>query len=82
MPLYDFLNKETDEVVEINLSLSEYDNFLKENPHLKRVILGAPAIGSKGTQGALSKAGDGWKEVQDKVKAGLPPRLRGNIRTK
>tara|TARA_B100001094_G_scaffold331521_1_gene400151 strand:+ start:6706 stop:6954 length:249 start_codon:yes stop_codon:yes gene_type:complete len=82
MPLYDFQNKETGEVVEYNISISEYDNFIKDNPDLKRVILKAPGLTSSGGQGALQRAGDGWKEVQDKVKAGLPPSLRDNIKTK
>ena len=30
----------------------------------------------------LRQAGDGWKEVQDKIKRGLPPRYRDNIKTK
>jgi len=82
MPMYDFQNKETGDYEEHNVSLSEYDNFIKDNPHLKRVILKAPGLTSSGGQGALQRAGDGWKEVQDKVKAGLPPRLRDNIKTK
>ena len=32
--------------------------------------------------GALKKAGDGWKEVQDKIKSGLPPRYKDNVKTK
>jgi hypothetical protein len=82
MPLYDFENIKTGEVKELNISLSEYDDFLKENPELKRVILTAPKLGSKGTQGALSKAGDGWKEVQDRIKSGMPPKDKHRIRTK
>lgn len=82
MPLYDFQDKETGEVIEHNISLSKYDDFIKDNPNLKRVILKAPGLTTKGTQGALSMAGDGWKEVQDKVKSGLPPSLRDNIKTK
>lgn len=82
MPMYDFENKETGDYEEHNVSLSEYDNFIKDNPHLKRVILKAPSLTSGGGQGALQRAGDGWKEVQDKVKAGLPPSLRDNIKTK
>jgi hypothetical protein len=30
----------------------------------------------------LQRAGDGWKDVQNKIKKGLPPRLRDNIKTK
>ena len=81
MPMYDFYNEKTDEIETHRLSLSEREQFIKDNPHLKQQI-SAPSIVSKGGQGALSKAGDGWKEVQDKIKSGLPPRLRGNIKTK
>jgi hypothetical protein len=35
-----------------------------------------------GAKSTLQTAGDGWKEVQDKIKKGLPPRLRDNIKTK
>jgi hypothetical protein len=30
----------------------------------------------------LKKAGNGWKEVQDRIKKGMPPSLRDNINTK
>ena len=82
MPIYEFINTETEEVFEKVVPLGDFDQYLKDNPHIKRHYSSAPQIISKGAQGALSKAGDGWKEVQDKVKAGLPPRLRDNIKTK
>jgi hypothetical protein len=44
-------------------------------------VVSAPKLIS-GAKGTLQIAGDGWKEVQDKIKAGLPPRLRDNIKTK
>ena len=34
------------------------------------------------TTSVVTKAGDGWKEVQDRIKSGLPPRYRDNIKTK
>jgi len=81
MPLYDFEDKETGEIVTKMIKISDKDQFLKDNPNLKQVILSTPSIvGSVG--GTLSRAGDGWKEVQDKIKSGLPPRLKDNIRTK
>ena len=67
MPTYDFQDKET---------------FLKDNPNLKQVILSAPGIDYDGGKTVLGRAGDGWKEVQDRIKAGLPPSARGNIKTK
>jgi hypothetical protein len=81
MPLYDFEDKVTGEIVTKMIKISDKDQFLKDNPNLKQVILSTPSIvGSVG--GTLSRAGDGWKEVQDKIKSGLPPRLKDNIRTK
>ena len=82
MPSYDFENKETGEVEEHIMKIAEYDQFLEDNPHLKQVILKAPGIDYDGGKTVLSRAGDGWKEVQDKIKSNLPPRLRDNIKTK
>jgi len=82
MPMYEFINTETEEVFEKMLSLAEYDNYMKENPNVKRYYSQAPAMSYSGTQSKLTKAGDGWKEVQDRIKSGMPPRLRGNIKTK
>jgi hypothetical protein len=82
MPSYDFENKETGEVKEYIMSWKELDNFKKDNPHLKQVILKAPGIDYDGGKGVLERAGAGWKEVQDKIKSGLPPRLKDNIKTK
>ena len=81
MPRYDFLNTETGEVKEYTMSWKELDKFKEENPHLKQQINQLNMITNK--DGAvLKKAGDGWKEVQYRIKSGMPPRLRGNIKTK
>ena len=81
MPRYDFLNTETGEVKEYTMSWKDLDKFKEENPHLKQQISKMNMI--TGKEGAtLKKAGDGWKEVQDRIKSGLPPRLKGNIKTK
>ena len=82
MPSYDFENKWNGEIEEHILKISEVDQFKKDNPHLKQVILSAPTIDYDGGTSVLKKAGDGWKEVQDKIKSGLPPRLKDNIKTK
>jgi len=36
MPTYPFLNKETNEVVEYTMRISELDKFKEDNPHLER----------------------------------------------
>ena len=64
------------------MKIADKEQFLKDNPHLKQVILSAPGIDYDGGKTVLQRAGDGWKEVQDKIKSGLPPRLRGNIKSK
>jgi len=81
MPRYDFLNKETGEITEYTMSWKELDTFKKNNPHLTQQISTPNMItGKEGS--TLKKAGDGWKEVQDRIKSGMPPRLRGNVKTK
>ena len=82
MPLYEFENKETGEVEEHLMKIADYDQFLLDNPQLKRVYLTPLNIDSDGGKTVLQRAGDGWKAVQDKIKKGLPPRLRDNIKTK
>ena len=82
MPTYDFQDKETGEVVTKIMSISSKEEFLKDNPNLKQVILSAPGIDYDGGKSVLDRAGAGWKEVQDKIKSGLPPSARGNIKSK
>ena len=82
MPTYSVRNNDTGEVKDVFMSYSSLEEYLRENPNMESVIMEAPKLASHGTIGALQKAGDGWKEVQDKIKSGLPPRLRDNIKTK
>jgi hypothetical protein len=64
MPLYDFLNTQTGEVEEMMLSLSQREQFLKDNPHMQQ-ILGATATVSGVS--ITGKIPDGFKEVLAKV---------------
>ena len=81
MPTYVYLNKKTKKIEEHFISIADKDEFQKNNPHLKQQIT-APNINYSEMGGALKKAGDGWKEVQDKIKSGLPPRYKDNVKTK
>lgn len=36
MPIYEFLNKNTNEVEEINMKISDLDKFKDDNPHMIR----------------------------------------------
>ena len=82
MPLYDFKNIETDELEEHMVKISEYDQFLLDNTYLQRVYTKVASVSSDGGRDVLSRAGDGWKEVQDKIRSGMPPADRHLIETK
>ena len=79
MPLYEYRNKDTGEVITKMVKIADREQFLKDNPDLEPMI-SAPKITSG--NGVLKQAGDGWKEVQSRIKSGLPPRLRDNIKSK
>lgn len=66
MPLYDFRNKETGEVITKMVSIASKPEFLEENPHLEQIITRAPGITSGHT--SVSKmAGEEFKSVLQNV---------------
>lgn len=82
MPTYEFKNTKTGEVEEKVMRISELDDYKKDNPHMKQQISSDVKF-ITGTDGSvLKKAGDGWKEVQQRIQSGLPPKDRGRINTK
>lgn len=66
MPFYTFHDSTNDEIVEHKLSISEYDTFVKLNPHLIRYhdISTIPSMVS-GVGGI--KNDSGWKDVLSKI---------------
>ena len=66
MPTYEFKDKETGEIEELFMKLSEKDQFLKDNPNLKQQIT-APNFITRRDGDVLKKAGAGWNEVLQKV---------------
>lgn len=45
MPTYEFLNRNTDEIEEYTMRISQYDEFKANNPHLERHIVESPILG-------------------------------------
>ena len=45
MPTYDFMNKETGEITEHVMRISELDAFKEANPHLEQTPRKIPTIG-------------------------------------
>ena len=67
MPNYTFLNKETEEYIEVNMSISERDKYLEDNPNLQQVIHKAPSIGDSVRLG-LRKPDSGFRDVLKEIK--------------
>ena len=77
MPTYNFRHRETGEITEKFFSLSLREEYLKDNPHLEAVLLGAPSIGDPIRLG-IRKPDDGFREVLAKAKEAHP---LGNVNT-
>ena len=77
MPTYNFRHRETGEITEKFFSLSLREEYLKDNPHLESVLLGAPSIGDPIRLG-IRKPDDGFREVLAKAKEAHP---RGDVNT-
>ena len=73
---------ETGKIEEHMMKYSDKEQFLKDNPHLESGTWTAPGFSYNGFKSKETKAGEGWKEVQSRIKSGMPPRLRDNIKTK
>jgi hypothetical protein len=81
MPTYEFKNKDTGEVFEKIMSYEKKVKFLKENPNVQSHYT-TLNIDYDGGSSVLSKAGSGWKEVQDRIKSGMPPKDRSLIKSR
>lgn len=80
MPLYDFKNLTTGEVETKMMSIASMQEYVKD-PNIQQVLSAPNVIGETGGS-VLKQAGDGWKEVQQRIQSGMPPADRGNIDTK
>jgi hypothetical protein len=60
MPLYDFKDTETGEIITKLMSISSREEFLESNPNIKAVILSAPQLIS-GTN-LQAKQESGWND--------------------
>ena len=71
MPTYTMRDKNTDEVFEQFMRISEYDKYMRDNPNIERYHEGAAGIVS--IHGSLdSKTDNTWKEVLSKVSEAHP----------
>tara|TARA_B100000497_G_scaffold114853_1_gene137824 strand:+ start:406 stop:648 length:243 start_codon:yes stop_codon:yes gene_type:complete len=69
MPQYDFKNKETGEVKELSLRISEYDQWIADNPEWSRYH--SPTSSPKlvtGVKSAMTIAGKEWENKLTAIK--------------
>jgi len=69
MPTYDFRNKETGEVTEHIMRMSDLDAFKEANPHLEQTITRAPAFAG---DHITIKKDTGFKEVLQRIHEKTP----------
>lgn len=67
MPIYEFLNTKTKKIEEHTCSMSAYDSFKKNNPHLQRYFGEAPLFSYSGTKDFSGKTDNTFKEVMSKI---------------
>jgi hypothetical protein len=69
MPIYSFRNKETGAIAEVILRISDYDQYLSDNPNLERYYDGVPGLISS-SKTPLRQAGNEWRNHLDRIKKG------------
>jgi hypothetical protein len=67
MPTYEFLNKKTKKIEEHTMSISTYDKFKVDNPHLERYHSEAPLFSYSGVKDFNGKTDNTFKEVMSKI---------------
>lgn len=67
MPTYNFEHKDTGEVIEKYMRISEKDGWLEDNPEWKSVILQAPSFTGDHITATTKSMDGGMKEVLDRV---------------
>lgn len=63
MPTYTFKNKNTGEVIEHIMKMSEYDDYVSKNPDYERVFLDTPNVSDPWALGRLKPPHDFQKYI-------------------
>jgi hypothetical protein len=71
MATYTFRNKETNEVFDHSMRMSEYDSYMESNPSVERYYLPGDAMNIVSGVGGI-KTDNGFKEVLSKVAEAHP----------
>ena len=70
MPVYTFLDTKKDEEFTEFMSISEMEEYLAKNKHIRQVIMPINIVG--GISGVTHKNDQGWKETLSKIAEANP----------
>lgn len=62
MPIYSVMNKDTEEVFEVNMKFADFEQYLKDNTNLTQVFTKFPSLGDPVRLGRR-KPDDGFRDV-------------------
>jgi hypothetical protein len=71
MPTYNFKDNETDEIIELFLSMGEREEYLKNNPHMSQILLKPPSVDAGGGL-TVGKPDSGFRDVLKNIKSHHP----------
>ena len=70
MPIYTFENTKTGKVYDDMMTISEKEDFLEKNKHIKQKLTAINIVG--GIQGMTYKNDNGWKENMSRIAEAHP----------
>ena len=70
MPIYTFINKNTNKEFDEMMTISEMEKYIKKNKHIKQVIKGINIVASVGSR--TMKTDSGWKDTLSKIAEAHP----------
>lgn len=70
MPIYTFYNKKSKKEFDEMMSISEMEEYVKKNKHIKQVLKGINIVASVGSR--TGKTDSGWKDTLSKIAEAHP----------
>lgn len=67
MPTYTFINNDTGEEFEEFMSMSSYDQYMIDNPHISRLYTTAPALVGDSVSLGIRKTDGGFNDLMQRI---------------
>ena len=80
MPIYTFINKKTNKEFDEMMTISEMENYIKKNKHIRQVIKGINIVASVGNR--TMKTDSGWNDTLSKIAEAHPQSALAKERSK